>query len=199
MRENEGTCVTGSPPEQSARGRGQRRTEGGFYRTNSHFDHLSLHTARSLCIRWIPAHFVPPLQGPLSSRTNLHSNHHTPGSQLESRRSGRERETQLRSPVSDERRKIFMADNRAGDDDDDVSGNSRDMSSRFCVIDNGGDRRFDVGLSNRFRCALRSHCTPQTVMVFVAVVLGREQQDGGRSSAAADCLRTRSGSMGRRN
>ena len=142
---------------------------------------------------------MPPLQGPLSSRTNLHSNHHTPGSQLESRRSGRERGTQLRSPVSDERRKIFMADNRAGDDDDDVSGNSRDMSSRFCVIDNGGDRRFDVGLSNRFRCALRSHCTPQTVMVFVAVVPGREQQDGGRSSAAADCLRTRSGSMGRRN
>ena len=68
-----------------------------------------------------------------------------------------------------------MADNHAGDDDDDVSGNSRDMSSRFCVIDNGGDRRFDVGLSNRFRCALRSHCTPQTVMVFVAVVLGRER------------------------
>ena len=164
---------------------------------------VSTPLARSLCIPWIPAHFVPPLQGPLSSRTNLHSNHHTPGSQLESQRSGRERETQLRSPVSDERRKIFMADNRAGDDDDDVSGNSRDMSSRFCVIDNGGDRRFDVGLSNRFRCALRSHCsshTPQTVMVFVAVVLGREQQDGGRSSAAAaDCLRTRSGSMGRRN
>lgn len=50
MRENEGTCVTGSPPEQSARGRGQRRTEGGFYRTNSHFDHLSLHTARSLAL-----------------------------------------------------------------------------------------------------------------------------------------------------
>ena len=160
---------------------------------------VSTPLARSLCIPWIPAHFVPPLQGPLSSRTNLHSNHHTPGSQLESQRSGRERETQLRSPVSDERRKIFMADNHAGDDDDDVSGNSRDMSSRFCVIDNGGDRRFDVGLSNRFRCALRSHCTPQTVMVFVAVVLGREQQDGGRSSAAADCLRTRSGSMGRRN
>ena len=40
MRENEGTCVTGSPPEQSALRRGQRRTEGGFYRTNSHFDHL---------------------------------------------------------------------------------------------------------------------------------------------------------------
>ena len=68
MRENEGTCVTGSPPEQSARGRGQRRTEGGFYHTNSHFDHLSLHTARSLCIPWIPAHFVPPLQGPLSPK-----------------------------------------------------------------------------------------------------------------------------------
>ena len=110
-----------------------------------------------------------------------------------------ERETQLQSPVSDERRKIFMADNG----DDDVSGNSQDMSSRFCVTDNGEDQIFDISLSKRIRSVPLPQSNPlyaQTVMVFVSVVRGRVQQDEEeRSGAAADCLRTRWGSMGRRN
>ena len=58
-----------------------------------------------------------------------------------------DRETQLQSPVSDERRKIFMADSG----DDDVSGNSQDMSSRCCVTDNGEDQIFDISSSKRIR------------------------------------------------
>ena len=101
----------------------------GFYHTNSHFDHLgppslALYSVDSSAFRATISRslLLERISTPIII---LHPNLSRGG--RDERES--ERGTQLQSSVSDERRKIFMADNG-----DDVSGNSQDMSSSIFEI-----------------------------------------------------------------